>query len=56
MSIKDIQGFRFTKNGLTFKVSHIKRDLTFFKIVRYLDGNTKKRRDEDQLSFTNKAE
>ena len=39
---KDIQGLRFTKDGLTFKASQIKRDLTFSNIVRYLDGNAKK--------------
>ena len=39
---KDIQGLRFTKDGLTFKASQIKRDLTFANIVRYLDGNAKK--------------
>lgn len=38
MSIKDIQGLRFTKDGLTFKASQIKRDLTFANIVRYLSG------------------
>ena len=42
MSIKDIQGLRFTKDGLTFKASQIKRDLTFANIVRYLDGNANK--------------
>ena len=40
--IKDIQGLRFTKDGLTFKASQIKRDLTFANIVLYLDENTKK--------------
>ena len=40
--IKDIQGLRFTKDGLTFKASQIKRDLTFANIVRYLDGNANK--------------
>ena len=39
---KDIQGLRFTKDGLTFKTSQIKRDLTFANIVRYLDRNAKK--------------
>lgn len=39
---KDIQGLRFTKDGLTFKASQIKRDLTFANIVRYLDRNAKK--------------
>jgi len=42
MSIKDIQGLRFTKDGLTFKASQIKRDLTFANIVLYLDENAKK--------------
>ena len=42
MSIKDIQGLRFTKDGLTFKASQIKRDLTFTNIVLYLDENAKK--------------
>ena len=40
--IKDIQGLRFTKDGLTFKASQIKRDLTFANIVLYLDENAKK--------------
>lgn len=39
---KDIQGLRFTKDGLTFKASQIKRDLTFTNIVLYLDENAKK--------------
>ncbi len=39
---KDIQGLRFTKDGLTFKASQIKRDLTFANIVLYLDENAKK--------------
>jgi len=42
--VKDIQGLRFTKDGLTFKASQIKRDLTFANIVMYLDGNAKKER------------
>ena len=42
MSIKDIQGLRFTKGGLTFKVSQIKRDYSFANIVMYLDGNAMK--------------
>lgn len=42
MSIKDIQGFRFTKDVQTFKVLASKRDFTSFRIVRYLDENTKK--------------
>ncbi|WP_255784522.1 relaxase/mobilization nuclease domain-containing protein [Prevotella sp. E2-28] len=40
---KDIQGLRFTKDGLTFKASQIKRDLTFANIVLYLDENAKKK-------------
>lgn len=39
---KDIQGLRFTKDGLTFKTSQIKRDLTFINIVMYLESNAKK--------------
>ena len=39
---KNIQGLRFTKDGLTFKASQIKRDLTFTNIVLYLDENAKK--------------
>lgn len=39
---KDIQGLRFTKDGLPFKASQIKRDLTFANIVLYLDENAKK--------------
>jgi len=42
MSIKDIQGLRFTKGGLTFKGSQIKRDLSFANFVRYLDGHAMK--------------
>lgn len=42
MSIKDIQGLCFTKGGLTFKGSKIKRDLLFANIVRFLDGNAMK--------------
>ena len=40
---KGIQGLRFTKDGLTFKASQIKRDLTFANIVLYLDENAKKK-------------
>jgi len=45
MSIKDIQGLRFTIDNLTFKASQIKRDLTFTNIIRYLHGNAKKRKE-----------
>ena len=41
-NLNDIQGLRFTKDGLTFKASQIKRDLTFANIVIYLNGNGKK--------------
>lgn len=39
-SVKDIQGIRFTKDGLTFKASQISRDFSFAKLNARLSWNT----------------
>ena len=36
--MKDVQGIRFTKDGLTFKASQIKRGMTFAKILQLPKG------------------
>ena len=40
--IKDIQGIRFTKDGLTFKASQIKRGMTFGKMDAAIKKNAPK--------------
>ena len=40
--LKDLQGLRFTKDGITFKASQIKRGLSFTAIVSKLESNAKK--------------
>ena len=40
--LKDLQGMRFTKDGITFKASQIKRGLSFMAIVSKLESNAKK--------------
>lgn len=39
-SVNDIQGIRFTKDGLTFKASQISRDFSFAKLNAKLSWNT----------------
>lgn len=39
-SVNDIQGIRFTKDGLTFKASQIGRDFSFAKLNAQLSWNT----------------
>lgn len=39
-SVNDIQGIRFTKDGLTFKASQISRDFSFAKLNARLSWNT----------------
>ncbi|EHG99789.1 relaxase/mobilization nuclease domain-containing protein [Paraprevotella clara] len=39
-SVNDIQGIRFTKDGLTFKASQISRDFSFAKLNAQLSWNT----------------
>ena len=41
-SAEDLQGFRFTKEGKSFKASQIRRGLTYQKIVSILAKNAKK--------------
>ena len=40
--LKDLQGMRFTKDGITFKASQIKRGLSFTAIVSKLESNAMK--------------
>jgi len=40
--LKDLQGMRFTKDGITFKASQIKRGLSFTAIISKLESNAKK--------------
>lgn len=46
-SVNDIQGIRFTKDGLTFKASQISRDFSFAKLNAKLSWNTS----ETEYSF-----
>ena len=41
-NLKDLQGMRFTKDGITFKASQIKRGLSFTAIISKLESNAKK--------------
>ena len=40
--LKDLQGMRFTKDGITFKASQIRRGLSFTAIISKLESNGKK--------------
>ena len=40
--MKDVQGIRFTKDGLTFKVSQLKRGMTFAKMDAIIRRNAEK--------------
>ena len=40
--MKDVQGIRFTKDGLTFKASQLKRGMTFAKIDAIIRRNAEK--------------
>lgn len=48
-SVNDIQGIRFTKDGLTFKASQISRDFSFAKLNAQLSWNTPE--NEHSLNF-----
>ena len=48
--LKDLQGMRFTKYGITFKASQIRRGLSFTAIISKLESNGKK---EQQRATTN---
>lgn len=41
-TIKDVQGIRFTKDGLTFKASLLKRGMTFAKMDAIIKRNAEK--------------
>ena len=41
-NLKDLQGMRFTKDGITFKASQIKRGLSFTAIISKMESNAKK--------------
>ena len=41
--MKDVQGIRFTKDGLTFKASQIKRGMTFAKMDAIIKRNAQKK-------------
>ena len=51
--LKDLQGMRFTKDGITFKASQIRRGLSFTAIISKLEGNAKK---EQQRTTTNQQQ
>jgi transcriptional regulator with XRE-family HTH domain len=40
--MKDVQGIRFTKDGLTFKASQLKRGMTFAKMDSIIRRNAEK--------------
>ena len=40
--MKDVQGIRFTKDGLTFKASQLKRRMTFAKMDAIIRRNAEK--------------
>ena len=40
--LKDLQGMHFTKDGITFKASQIKRGLSFTAIISKLESNATK--------------
>ncbi len=40
--MKDVQGIRFTKDGLTFKASQLKRGMTFEKMDAIIRRNAEK--------------
>ena len=40
--MKDVQGIRFTKGGLTFKASQLKRGMTFAKMDSIIRRNAEK--------------
>ena len=48
--LRDLQGMRFTKDGITFKASQIRRGLSFTAIISKLESNGKK---EQQRTTTN---
>ena len=50
--LKDLQGMRFTKDGITFKASQIKRGLSFTAIISKLESNAKK---EQQRTAINQS-
>jgi hypothetical protein len=41
--LKDLQGMRFTKDGITFKASQINRGLSFAGILSRLNSNAEKK-------------
>ena len=51
--MKDVQGIRFTKDGLTFKASQIKRGMTFAKMDAIIKRNAQR---EQQSANTNQPQ
>ena len=51
--IKDVQGIRFTKDGLTFKASQLKRGMTFAKMDAIIRKNAEK---EQQAKAYNQSQ
>ena len=48
--LKDLQGMRFTKDGITFKASQIRRGLSFTAIVSKLESNVKKEQQKSSIN------
>ena len=49
-NLKDLQGMRFTKDGITFKASQIKRGLSFIAIISRLESNAKKEQQKTAIN------
>ena len=48
--LRDLQGMRFTKDGITFKASQIRRGLSFTAIVSRLESNAKKEQQRETIN------
>ena len=46
----DLQGMRFTKDGITFKASQIRRGLSFTAIISKLESNAKKEQQKETIN------
>ena len=47
--LKDLQGMRFMKDGITFKASQIRRGLSFTAIISKLENNAKKEQQRETI-------
>ena len=49
-NLNDLQGMRFTKDGITFKASQIRRGLSFTAIISKLESNAKKEQQKETIN------